>query len=193
MVLQKCLIILQFYIPRSSERKHVSIPTSHSRQDIWSFPQTAFVEFSELQQIPKVIWYLRYCISSNRYIPRGRTKNYISITTSEQISIAIRDFHKHTKLAILAKCKFCIPIYLQFPSLFLHYVSKCEITYQCVQENYISKLQTSLVQFVSDGTAKIKLAILAFLYCGEFVKNSIEFIRIFSINTKFVIANIDIK
>ena len=32
-------------------------------------------------------------------------------------------------------------------------------------------LQTTLVQFISNGTAKTKLAILAFLYCGEFVKN----------------------
>ena len=29
----------------------------------------------------------------------------------------------------------------------------------------------SLVQFISNGTAKTKLAILAFLYCGEFVEN----------------------
>ena len=31
-------------------------------------------------------------------------------------------------------------------------------------------LQTSLVQFLSNGKAKTKLAILATLYCGEFVK-----------------------
>ena len=30
----------------------------------------------------------------------------------------------------------------------------------------------SLVLFISNGTAETKLAILAFLYCGEFVKNS---------------------
>ena len=43
---------------------------------------------------------------------------------------------------------------------------------QWVQENCISRLYISLVQFSSDGTAKTKLAILAFLYCGAFVKNS---------------------
>ena len=32
-------------------------------------------------------------------------------------------------------------------------------------------LQISFVQFLSNGKAKMKLAILAFLYCGEFVKN----------------------
>ena len=35
----------------------------------------------------------------------------------------------------------------------------------------MSWLLTSLVQFLSDGTAKTKLAILALLFCGEFVKN----------------------
>ena len=30
-----------------------------------------------------------------------------------------------------------------------------------------------MVQFLSNGTAKTKLVILAFLYCGEFVKNPI--------------------
>ena len=42
------------------------------------------------------------------------------------------------------------------------------------QEDYISKLQNSLAQFMSSGTAKTKSAILVFLYCGKFVKNSIE-------------------
>ena len=43
-----------------------------------------------------------------------------------------------------------------------------------VKEDYVSRLQTSLVQFVYDGIAKMRLAILALLYCGEFVKNSIK-------------------
>ena len=34
------------------------------------------------------------------------------------------------------------------------------------------KVKISLVQFISDGTAKTKLAILAFLSCGKFVKTS---------------------
>ena len=40
------------------------------------------------------------------------------------------------------------------------------------QEDYISRLQTSLVKLILNGTAKTKLAILAFLHCGEIVKNS---------------------
>ena len=32
----------------------------------------------------------------------------------------------------------------------------------------------SLVQFISKGTAKTKLAILSFSYCREFVENSYE-------------------
>ena len=35
------------------------------------------------------------------------------------------------------------------------------------------QLQISLVLFISNGAAKTKLAILAFLCCGEFVKTSI--------------------
>ena len=34
-------------------------------------------------------------------------------------------------------------------------------------------LQTSLVQFIFNGTAETKLANLAFLSCGQFVKNSV--------------------
>ena len=42
----------------------------------------------------------------------------------------------------------------------------------CVQEYYISRLQTSLVHFISDGAARTKLAIVTFLYCRTFVKTS---------------------
>ena len=38
--------------------------------------------------------------------------------------------------------------------------------------HYISRLQTLLVFLILNGTAKMKLAILPFLYCGEIVKNS---------------------
>ena len=42
-------------------------------------------------------------------------------------------FKKHTKLAKLALLQLCIPIYLQFPSLFETYdVSKCKIKYQWI-------------------------------------------------------------
>ena len=82
-------------------------------------------------------------------------------------------FDKHTKLAILAL----------FPTLYSHIiavsfficnidVSKCEIRYQLMYLVYTSVMQTSLVKFLSNGLAKTKLAILAFLYClycGEFV------------------------
>ena len=58
-------------------------------------------------------------------------------------------------------------------------VSKCEIRCQLVQEHYISRLQTSFISLVNSlyGTAKTKLTILAFLYCGEFLKNSKVTIR----------------
>ena len=41
------------------------------------------------------------------------------------------------------------------------------------KRDYISMLLTLLVFLISNNTAKTKLAILAFLYCGEIVKNSI--------------------
>ena len=43
-----------------------------------------------------------------------------------------------------------------------------------VKRDYISRLQTLLVFLILNGTAKTKLAILAFLYCGQIVKNSNE-------------------
>ena len=33
-------------------------------------------------------------------------------------------------------------------------------------------MQTTLVQLISNETTKTKLAILAFLYCGQYLKNS---------------------
>ena len=40
------------------------------------------------------------------------------------------------------------------------------------KRDYISMLETLLVLLILNGTAKKKLTILAFLYCGEFVKTS---------------------
>ena len=40
------------------------------------------------------------------------------------------------------------------------------------KRDYLSGLPTLLVFLILSGTAKIKLAILEFLYCGEIVKNS---------------------
>ena len=45
--------------------------------------------------------------------------------------------------------------------------------------DYMLKLQISLVLFISNGTAKTKLAILEFLSCGEFAKTSIEIVDSF--------------
>ena len=38
------------------------------------------------------------------------------------------------------------------------------------KRDYLSRLQTLMVFLILKGTAKTKLAILAFLYCGEIVK-----------------------
>ena len=60
-------------------------------------------------------------------------------------------------------------------------------------QDYDSRLQTSLVQFLFHGTCKTKLAILAFLYCRDFVKNptnctKILFSSCFSITHIYVVA-----
>ena len=69
----------------------------------------------------------------------------------------------------------CIPIHLQFSSLFAsNDVSKREIGNQGVLEDYISRLHIWLDLLIFDLRAKMKLTILAFLCWREFVKNSIE-------------------
>ena len=40
--------------------------------------------------------------------------------------------------------------------------------------NWISGLHASLNKFIFNARAKLKLAMLAFLYCGKFVQNSID-------------------
>ena len=80
-------------------------------------------------------------------------------------------FHKHTQLAMFTLLP-TLYFYLQFPTLLGHNnVSKYEIIYQWVTENCISRLYSSLVQLISNGTVKTKFAVLAFLYYGEIVKN----------------------
>ena len=60
-----------------------------------------------------------------------------------------------------------------YPSLSVPYsVSKCEIRYLWAQENYISRYILHWSFFISNGTAQMKLPILAFLYHGKIVKNS---------------------
>ena len=64
-----------------------------------------------------------------------------------------------------------IPISWLFSPLLAPYdVNKCEIRYHGVQVYYILRLQISLISFISQETAKTKLAILSFLYYREFVE-----------------------
>ena len=39
-------------------------------------------------------------------------------------------------------------------------------------EDYISKLHSSLICLISNGTVKMKLVILAFLHCEDFVQRA---------------------
>ena len=59
---------------------------------------------------------------------------------------------------------------------FLHYlhlyVNKCEIRWSVSKREFLSRLQTLLAFLILNGMAKMKLAILPFLCCGQIVKNS---------------------
>ena len=61
---------------------------------------------------------------------------------------------------------------------FLHYLDLTALIYVKLDVSwknvYFSRLQTSLVFIILNGTAKTKLAMLAFLCCQEFMKNSIR-------------------
>ena len=71
-------------------------------------------------------------------------------------------------------CQLCVPTYLEFSSLFtLTNVSKWEIGNQRAQEDYILKINVSLDLLIFIDRVKTKLAMLAFLYCRDIVKNSI--------------------
>ena len=73
-------------------------------------------------------------------------------------------------------CQLCVPTYLQFSSLIASTdVSTCEISNQGVCEDYILRLNATLFWLIFNGRAKTKLATLAFLCCGETVKNSIAY------------------
>ena len=87
----------------------------------------------------------------------------------------IRVFHNQTKLAMLALLSTLYShIFAVFFFICSKYFSKCEIRNQGVHEDHISGLNALLEQLIFDGRAKMKLAMLAFLYCGDFVKNSIQ-------------------
>ena len=88
----------------------------------------------------------------------------------------IRVFRKYTILTLM---RTLYSHTFSISSLFAPYnSSKCEIRYQWDTSDCIWFLHTSLLLFISNGTTKIKLATLAFLYCGESVKNSICMVQI---------------
>ena len=100
---------------------------------------------------------------------------------------------KHSGMRVSLKTRIIanfFPIYLLFPPLFdYHDVSKCEIRFERIPENYISRLHMPLVCFCSHGTAKMKLQILAFLCWVEIVKKSIAPIKPKNlINTYFLLT-----
>ena len=49
------------------------------------------------------------------------------------------------------------------------------------KRDYLSRLQTLLVFLILDGMAKMKLAVLPFLCCGEILKNSIHLVTWFEL------------
>ena len=64
----------------------------------------------------------------------------------------------------------------------LIFSSKFEITNHGVYDDYISMVHALLHLLIFNGRAKMKLAIMAFLYCAEFVKNSVGICSLSSTN-----------
>ena len=98
--------------------------------------------------------------------PRKQIPRNISIWLTPIITagnVFFRDFHKRTKLKILI---------LMYSHLFA--VPFLILTINVKWDVDILRLQTLLVQSISNGTAKTMLAKLVLLYCGEFVKNSFQ-------------------
>ena len=69
-------------------------------------------------------------------------------------------------------CQLCVPIYLEFSPLSTSTsVSKCKIRNQRAYEHYILRINATLDQLIFKNRVRTKLVILAFLCCGETVKN----------------------
>ena len=76
--------------------------------------------------------------------------------------------HKIGNVGIIAK--FVFPHICSF-LLYLQHMMLVNIKLDISGCNRVTRLQSSLIHFLSNSLDKTKLAILAFLYCGEFVKN----------------------
>ena len=85
----------------------------------------------------------------------------------------VRVFHNHTKLAMLTLLPTLFSHFFCSFLLYLLQLFLVNIRNQGVHRYYISGLNALLEQLIFGGRAKMKLAMLAFLYCAEFVKNSI--------------------
>ena len=88
----------------------------------------------------------------------------------------VRHFHKHAKLAIMALMLTLFShIFVVFFIIYLDFevLVNVKLDMSVDKGNYLSILQTLLVFLILNGTPKTKLAILAFLYCGDIMKNSI--------------------
>ena len=97
-------------------------------------------------QILGMQWWCLWAISSNHNVPL----NMILPTNTQSWQY----WHY---------CQLCVPVHLQFSSLFASTdISKCEIRVQGAYEDYI----------FFNFRARTKLAMLAFLHCGEIVKIS---------------------
>ena len=87
--------------------------------------------------------------------------------------------HKVGNVGIIANFVFIYICSFLLYLVILTGLSKCKIRNQGEYKDYISRLYILLDLLIFNGTAKTKLAMLAFLYYGEFVKNSIIYNRIF--------------
>ena len=97
----------------------------------------------------------------------------LQVSKMDSLNSSCTQTHNFGSMGITAN--FIFPLFFQFSSLFLpNDIGKCEIGNQGVLEDCISRLHILLNLFIFDGRVKTKLSMMAFLYWGEFVKNSIE-------------------
>ena len=107
------------------------------------------------------------CIDS----PAKNQSHWTSLVCKVRSESRVSD--RHIKLAMLALLPTLYSIYLSFP-IYLNQLMLVNVKsrHQKMHGDYISRLHALFNELICNDTTKMKLAMLAFLFCGEFVKNS---------------------
>ena len=115
--------------------------------------------------------------SMKRYGKTRMNQSTSSLTATDLCALTTitTEFFTNTSWQCWYHWQLCVPTCLHFSALFTSTdVSKCEIRNLRACEDYILRSSATLDWLVFNERAKTKLAMLAILYCGEIVKNSIS-------------------